>query len=193
MLGQTPAERHEWVLHPTALPWWGRQHEPMPLRWSLADPVASVAINMPLQKELFATSRLPRPRVQDAYKQRPCGAFSVARLAIKRCLSLRDKDRISLRDKGLDRFLGYSWESNPSGIGQLCRPPALAPTCGQKCPRSILRWYLCSKNPRCAQWHPVAAKYFDKLFPAINLPLMLAPPYSQLANDELCRAEAPQT
>ena len=42
----------------------------MPLRWSLADPVASVAINMPLQKELFATSRLPRRRVQGAYKQR---------------------------------------------------------------------------------------------------------------------------
>jgi hypothetical protein len=30
--------------------------------------VASVAINMPLQKELFASSRLPRRRVQDAYK-----------------------------------------------------------------------------------------------------------------------------
>jgi len=29
--------------------------------------VASVAINMPLQKELFASSRLPRRRVQDAY------------------------------------------------------------------------------------------------------------------------------
>ena len=127
------------------------------------------------------------------YKQRPCGAFSVARSAIKRSLSLRDKHHISLRDKGLDRFQGYSWESNPSGIGHLCPPPALAPTCGQKCPRSILRWYLCSKNLRCAQWHPVATKYFDKLFPAINLPLMLAPPYSQLANDELCRAEAPQT
>ena len=55
------------VLHPTALQWWGRQHEPIPLRWSLADPVASVAINMPLQKELFASSRLPRRRVQDAY------------------------------------------------------------------------------------------------------------------------------
>ena len=57
------------ILHPTALQWWGRQHEPMPLRWSLADPVASVAINMPLQKELFASSRLPRRRVQDAYKE----------------------------------------------------------------------------------------------------------------------------
>ena len=39
------------------------------LRWSLADPVASVAINMPLQKELFASSRVPRRRVQDAYKE----------------------------------------------------------------------------------------------------------------------------
>ena len=48
------------ILHPTALPWWGRQHEPMPLRWSLADAVASVAINMPLQKELFASSRKGR-------------------------------------------------------------------------------------------------------------------------------------
>ena len=57
------------ILHPTALQWWGRQHEPMPLRWSLADAVASVAINMPLQKELFASSRLPRRRVQDAYKE----------------------------------------------------------------------------------------------------------------------------
>ena len=48
------------ILHPTALQWWGRQHEPMPLRWSLADAVASVAINMPLQKELFASSRKGR-------------------------------------------------------------------------------------------------------------------------------------
>jgi len=30
----------------------------MPLRWSLADPVASVAINMALQKELLASSQL---------------------------------------------------------------------------------------------------------------------------------------
>ena len=67
--------------------------------------------------DLFASSRLPRHRVQDAYKQRPCGAFSVARSAIKRCLSLQDKHRISLRDKGLDRFLGYSWESNPNEAG----------------------------------------------------------------------------
>ena len=74
------------ILHPTALQWWGRQHEPMPLRWSLADPVASVAINMALQKELFASSRLPRCWVQDAYKQRPCGVCSVARSAIKRPL-----------------------------------------------------------------------------------------------------------
>ena len=50
------------ILHPTALQWWGRQRQPMPLRWSLADPVASLAINMPLQKELFASSRLPRRR-----------------------------------------------------------------------------------------------------------------------------------
>ena len=57
------------ILHPTALQRWGRQREPMPLRWSLADPVASVAINMPLQKELFASPRLPRHRVQDAYKE----------------------------------------------------------------------------------------------------------------------------
>ncbi len=57
------------ILHPTDLPWSGRQHEPMPLRWSLADPVASVAINMPFQKELFASSRLPRRRVQDACKE----------------------------------------------------------------------------------------------------------------------------
>ena len=38
------------ILHPTALPWWGRHHDPMPLRWNLADAVASVAINMTLQK-----------------------------------------------------------------------------------------------------------------------------------------------
>ena len=50
------------ILHPTARQWWGRQRQPMPLRWSLADPVASLAINMPLQKELFASSRLPRRR-----------------------------------------------------------------------------------------------------------------------------------
>ena len=36
---------------------WGRQHDAMPLRWSLADPVASAAINMALQKELFASSQ----------------------------------------------------------------------------------------------------------------------------------------
>jgi len=41
----------------------------MPLRWSLADPVASVAINMALQKELFASSQLPRHRVKDEYKE----------------------------------------------------------------------------------------------------------------------------
>ena len=33
----------------------------MPLRWSLADPVASVAISMALQKELFAASQLRAP------------------------------------------------------------------------------------------------------------------------------------
>ena len=38
------------------------------LRWSLADPVAFVAINMALQKVLFASSQLPRRRVKDAYK-----------------------------------------------------------------------------------------------------------------------------
>ena len=56
------------ILRPTALPWWGRRREAMPLRWSLADPVASVAINMALQKELFASSRLPRRREKDTYK-----------------------------------------------------------------------------------------------------------------------------
>ena len=34
---------------------WGRHHDAMPLRWSFADPVASVAINMAPQKELFAS------------------------------------------------------------------------------------------------------------------------------------------
>jgi len=48
------------ILHPTALQWSGRQRGAMPLRWSLPDPVASVAINMALQKELFASSQLPR-------------------------------------------------------------------------------------------------------------------------------------
>ena len=48
---------------------WGRQRDAMPLRWSLADPVASLAINMALQKELFAASQLPRRRVKDAYKE----------------------------------------------------------------------------------------------------------------------------
>ena len=46
------------ILHPTALQWWGRQRDAMPLRWSLAGPGASVAINMALQKELFAASQL---------------------------------------------------------------------------------------------------------------------------------------
>ena len=44
----------EWHFAPTALQWRGRQRDAMPLRWSLADPMASVAINMSLQKELFA-------------------------------------------------------------------------------------------------------------------------------------------
>ena len=35
-------------------------------------------------------------------------------------MSLRDKDRMSVRDKGLDRFLGASLGSNPSGIGHSC-------------------------------------------------------------------------
>ena len=40
---------------------WGRQHDAMPLRWSLADPEASVAINMALQKELFVASQVTSP------------------------------------------------------------------------------------------------------------------------------------
>ena len=66
------------ILRPTALQWWGRQREAMPLRWSLADPVASVAINMALQKELFASSRLPRRRVKDTYKVQASAALSLA-------------------------------------------------------------------------------------------------------------------
>ena len=56
-------------LHLTALQWWGRQRDAMPLRWSLAEPVAPVAINMALQKELFASSQLPRRRVKNAYME----------------------------------------------------------------------------------------------------------------------------
>ena len=56
------------ILRPTARQCWGRQREAMPLRWSLAAPVASVAIDMALQKELFASSRLPRRHVKDTYK-----------------------------------------------------------------------------------------------------------------------------
>ena len=52
-----------------AFQWWGRQRGAMPLRWSLADPVTSLAINMALQKELFAASQLPRRRVKDAYRE----------------------------------------------------------------------------------------------------------------------------
>jgi len=61
----------------------GRQRDAMPLRWSLADPVASVAINMALQKELFASSPLPRCRVQDVYMEprwppyQPAGAHDM--------------------------------------------------------------------------------------------------------------------
>ena len=59
------------ILHPTALQSAGRQRDAMPLRWSLADSVAPVAINMALQKELFAASQLPRCRVKDTYKEQP--------------------------------------------------------------------------------------------------------------------------
>ena len=48
----------EWHLYPTALQWRGRQRDAMPLRWTLAGPGASVAINMALQKELLASSQL---------------------------------------------------------------------------------------------------------------------------------------
>ena len=61
------------ILRPTALQSWGRQREAMPLRWSLADPVASAATNMSLQKELFALSRLPRRRVKVEPMQRRKG------------------------------------------------------------------------------------------------------------------------
>jgi len=57
-LGQAPlGAALNGILHPTALQWRGRQRDAMPLRWSLADPVASAAINMALQKELFASSQ----------------------------------------------------------------------------------------------------------------------------------------
>ena len=43
---------------------WDRQPDAMLLRWSLADPVASVAINRPLQKELLPRAhRPPAPRL----------------------------------------------------------------------------------------------------------------------------------
>ena len=61
------------ILRPTALQSLGRQREAMPLRWSLADPVASAATNMSLQKELFALSRLPRRRVKVEPMQRRKG------------------------------------------------------------------------------------------------------------------------
>ena len=38
---------------------WDRQPDAMLLRWSLADPVASVAINRPLQKELLPRAHRP--------------------------------------------------------------------------------------------------------------------------------------
>jgi hypothetical protein len=59
----------------TALQWWDRQREAMPLRWSLADPVASVAINMALPKELLALSacgtRNIRVRARPGRPRRP--------------------------------------------------------------------------------------------------------------------------
>ena len=79
----------EWPLYPTAHQWRGRQRYAMPLRWSLADPVASVAINMALQKELFAASRLPRRRVNDTYKEQIAPSERI-------CGYLRAQDRILL-------------------------------------------------------------------------------------------------
>ena len=51
----------EWHFAPTALQWRGRQRDAMPLRWSLANPVASVAINMALQKGAFCRVAVTSP------------------------------------------------------------------------------------------------------------------------------------
>ena len=60
-LGQAPlGAALNGIWHPTGLQRWGRQRDAMPLRWSLAEPVAPAAINTALQKELFALS--PRER-----------------------------------------------------------------------------------------------------------------------------------
>ena len=68
MLGQAPLGGMNDILRPTALQRWGHRREAMPLRWSLADPVASVAINMAHLTELFDSSRLLCRRVKDTYK-----------------------------------------------------------------------------------------------------------------------------
>ena len=73
MLGQAPLGGMNDILRPTALQRWGHRREAMPLRWSLADPVASVAINMALPKELFASSQLARRRVKDTPAQSAVG------------------------------------------------------------------------------------------------------------------------
>jgi len=72
------------IWHPTGRQRWGRQRDALPLRWSLADPVASVAMNRALQKELFAWSPLPRCRGRAAYKEPRWPRYEVRTLGERR-------------------------------------------------------------------------------------------------------------
>ena len=81
MLGQAPLGGMNDILRPTALQRWGHRREAMPLRWSLANPVASVAINMALLTELFDSSRLLCRRVKDKYNKVKAGADARQNLA----------------------------------------------------------------------------------------------------------------
>ena len=95
----------------------GRQRDAMPLRWSLADPVASVAINMALQKELFASSTLPRCRVQDVYMEprwppyEPAGAHDM-------------RDAKTRRRKQKGRAFGFLLSAFPISAFILFFPPS---------------------------------------------------------------------
>ena len=77
------------ILHPTALQWQGRQHEPMPFRWSFADPVASVTITFNLRQTDIPSppstgcARSPLPRASRRLFA-PCSA-AAPRFSLRRC------------------------------------------------------------------------------------------------------------
>ena len=134
----------------------------MPLRWSLADPVASVAINMALQKELFASSPLPRCRVQDVYMEprwppyQPAGAHDMRDAKTRRRKQQCGKQKAE-RAEWRARAFGFLLSAFPISAFILffppsrlrCYPPPFGPRPSPPCASSPPECRHCLRKTSC--------------------------------------------